>query len=80
MVEQKAHRGRLWKMLGTDQFIQGMWKYSFFAGAKAKKFLKDVEKEEQERIQGQWKQESPAKEFLDQVKSGADTDCIPRMM
>ena len=25
VVEQRAHRGRLWKMLRKDQFIQGMW-------------------------------------------------------
>ena len=29
--------------------------------AKAKKFLKDAEKEKQEGIQGQWQHESPAK-------------------
>ena len=27
VVEKKAHRGRLWNMLGKDQFIQGMWEY-----------------------------------------------------
>ena len=45
VVEQKAHRGRLWKMLGKDQFIQGMWEYFSLERAKAKKFLKDAEKE-----------------------------------
>ena len=45
---------------------------------KRKKFLKDAEKEKQEGIQGQWQQESLAKEFLDQEKSSADTDCLPR--
>ena len=46
-----------------------------FERAKAEFFQKDAEKEKQEGIQGQWQQESPAKEFLDQVKSSADTDC-----
>ena len=27
VVEQKAHRGRLWKMLGKDQLLKGMWVY-----------------------------------------------------
>ena len=45
-----------------------MWEYFSIERAKAKKFLKDAEKEKQEGIQGQWKQESLAKEFLDQVK------------
>ena len=29
VVEKKAHRGRLWRMLGKDQFIQGVWEYFF---------------------------------------------------
>ena len=45
VVEQKAHRGRLWKMLGKDEFIQGMWEYFPLERAKAKQFLKDAEKE-----------------------------------
>ena len=47
--------------------------------SEGEKFLNDAEKEKQEGIQGQWQQESPAKEFLDQVKSSADTDCTPKM-
>ena len=47
---------------------------------KAKKFLKDAEKEKQQGIQGQWQQESVAKEYLEQAKCCADTDCTPRMM
>ena len=39
-----------------------------------------AEKEKQEGIQGQWKLESPAKEYLEQVKCCADTDCTPTMM
>ena len=48
--------------------------------ATAKQFLKDAEKEKWEGIQGEWQQESPAKEYLDQVKSSADTDHTPKMM
>ena len=25
VVEKKAHHGRLWRMLGEDQYTQGMW-------------------------------------------------------
>ena len=64
-------------MLRKDQFIQGMWEYFSYARAKAKKFLRDAKRDKQEGIQGQWQQESPAKEFLKQVKSSADTDCTP---
>ena len=75
VVEKKAHRGRLWRMLEKDQFTHGMWEYFYLARAKAKKCLRDAEKEKQEGIRGQWQQESLAKEFLEQVKSCADTDC-----
>ena len=27
MVEQKAHGGKLWKLLGKDQFLQKIWEY-----------------------------------------------------
>ena len=48
--------------------------------ATVKQFLKDAEKEKWEGVQGEWQQESPAKEYLDQVKSSADTDRTPKMM
>ena len=77
---QKAHFGRLWKMLGKDQFVQReCGSTSLLKERKRKSFERDAEKEKQEGIQGQWQQESPAKEFLDQVQS-ADTDCTHTMM
>ena len=75
MVEQKAHRGRLWKMLGKDQLIQGVCENFSLARAKAKNFIKDAEKEKQEGIPGQSQRESSAKGYLEQVKR-----CTPRMM
>ena len=80
VVEEKAHRGRLWKMFGKDQFLQGMWEYFSQERAKAKKFLEDAEKERHEGIQGEWQQESPSKEVLEQVRRSPDTDCTPKMM
>ena len=78
MVEQKAHRGKLWKMLGKDLFIEKMWEYFCSERVKSKKFLEDAEKEEQEGIQGQWQQESHAEEVLDQLRRCADTGCTPK--
>ena len=52
VAEKKAHRGRLWRMMEKDQFIQRMWEYFSLARAKAKKFLRNAEKEKQEGIQG----------------------------
>ena len=40
----------------------------------------DAAKEVQEGIQGQWQQESPFKEVLEQVKEYSDTDCNAYMM
>ena len=51
-----------------------------FQSVKAKKFMKDAEKDKQEGMHGQWQRESPAKEYLEQVKSSADTDCTNKMM
>ena len=39
-----------------------------------------AEEEKQAGIQGQWQQESPAKEYLEQVKYCHDTDCNEPMM
>ena len=63
------------QMFGNDQFIQKMWEYFCLFRFKATKFLEDAKMEKQEGIQGQWQQESLAKEVLDQVRRCADTDC-----
>ena len=57
-----------------------MWEYFSHERVKAKQFLKDAEKEKQEGTQSPWQRESPAKEYLEQVKSSADTDFTPKMM
>ena len=61
-------------MLGKDQYIQGMWEYFSLERARAKKFMKDAEKEKQEGIQGRKQHESPAKEYLEEVKCCTDTE------
>ena len=35
VVEKKAHRGRLWRMLGKDQYLQGIWEYFSFERLKS---------------------------------------------
>ena len=79
-VEKKAHHGRLWKMLGKDQYMREMWESYSCERSKIKNFREDAVKEKQGGIQGQWQRESPAKEYLEQVKCRKDTDCTPRMM
>ena len=35
VVEKKTHRGRLWRMLGKDQYVQEMWEYYSWDGLKS---------------------------------------------
>ena len=67
-------------MLGQDQYIQELWENYSGERTRVKKFRESAEKERQEGIQGQWQRESPAREYLEQVKSRPDTDCTARMM
>ena len=80
VAEKKAHRGRLWMIFGSAQFLRGMWEYFTLKRACARKILADAAQGKQEGIQGQWQQESPIKEVLEQVKRNADTDCNAKIM
>ena len=42
---------------------------------RVKRFRELADEEKQAGIQGQWQQESPAREYLEQVKCCHDTDC-----
>ena len=68
---QTAHRGRLWKMMGKEQYVREMWEY--FCRERVKKFREQAEEKKQAGIQGWWQLESPAKEYLEQVKCSDDT-------
>ena len=80
VVEKKAYRGRMWKMMGKEPYLRGMWEHFSCERSKAKKFRQLADEEKQARIQGQWQQESPAREYLEQVKCCHDTDCNEPMM
>ena len=82
VVEKKAYRGRLLSENAGERPVhtRNVGVFLSCVRAKAKKFQKDAVKEKQEGIQGQWRQESPAREFLEQVNSNADTDYTPKMM
>ena len=57
-----------------------MREYLTLETAGARTILADVAREKQEGKQGQWQQESPFKEVLEQIKRSADTDCGPQTM
>ena len=53
---------------GHDQFTRGRWEYFTLERAEAKRIRDDAAREKQEGIQGQWQQESPFREILDQAR------------
>ena len=71
-AEQKTHHERLWKMMGKEQYERGMWEKE---RDRVNMFREQAEEEKQAGIQGQWQLESPAKEYLQQVKRRDDTYC-----
>ena len=80
VVEKKAYRGRMRTMMAKEQYLRGMWEHFSCKRSKAKKFRQLADEEKQAGIQGQWQQESPAREFLEQVKCCHDTDCNESLM
>ena len=57
-----------------------MWEHFCQERARVKRFREEAEAENQAGIQGQWQLESPAREYLEQVRCCNDTDCTHRMM
>ena len=68
------------KMTGKEPYLRGMWEHCSCERSKAKKFRQLADEEKQAGIQGQWQRESPAREYLEQVKCCHDTDCNETMM
>ena len=66
--------------MGKEPHLRGMWEHLSCERSKAKKFRQLADEGEQGGIQGQWQQESPAREYLEQVKCCHDTDCNESMM
>ena len=48
-VERKPHRGRLWKIFGSEPFLRGMWEYFFLKRAWARKIVADAAEEKTKR-------------------------------
>ena len=70
----------MWKVMGNEQFIRGVWEYFTLKRAEVKKILDDGSRERQEGIQGQWQQESPFREIMEQVRGNADMRCSAQMI
>ena len=67
-------------MMEKEPYLRGMWEYFLQERSRVKRFRQLADEEKQEGTQGQWQQESPAREFLEQVKCCHDTDCNEPMM
>ena len=80
VVEKKAYRGRIWKMMEKEPYLRGTLEHFSSERSKGKKFRQLADEERQTGIQGQWQQESPAREYLEQVKCCHDTACNESMM
>ena len=67
-------------MMGKEHYVREMWEYFCQERARVERFREEAEEERPAGgMQGQWQLESPAKECLEQVKCGNDTDCTHRM-
>ena len=80
VVEQRAHRGRMWKIVGKEPFLMDCGSTSLSKMAGATKIPEDPARERQEGIQGQWQQESPFREYLEQVRGHVEKGCGAQMM
>ena len=68
------------RMMGKSPYVRGMWEYCFQERARVQRFRELTDEEKQAGIQGQWQLESPAREYLEQVKFCHDKGCTERMM
>ena len=66
--------------MGRGQYVRELWEYFCQERARVKRFREEAEEETRAGIQGQWQLESPAGEYLEQVKCCNDTHCTHRMM
>ena len=62
------------EMIGKEPYLSRMWEYFLQERNRVKRFP-GLADEKQEGLQGQWQQESPAREYLEQVKCCRDTGC-----
>ena len=65
---------------GKEPYLRGTLEHFSSERSKGKKFRQLADEERQTGIQGQWQQESPAREYLEQVKCCHDTACNESMM
>ena len=63
VVEKKAYRGRMWKMMGKEPYLRGMWEYSLQERSRVERYRELADEEKQAGIQGQLQQASPAREY-----------------
>ena len=56
VVEKKAYRGRMWKMMGKEQYVREMWESFLQERSRVKRFRELADEEKQEAYRGRmWK-------------------------
>ena len=60
--------------MGKEPYLRGMWEHFSSERSQANKFRQLADEERQAAIQAQWQQESPTREYLEQVKCCHDTE------
>ena len=74
--EKKGHRGRMWKVFENEQLQRNVGVFHSQEG-RCKEDSSGCCSRKQEGKPGQWQQDFPFKEVLEQVKRSADTDRGP---
>ena len=61
VVEKKAYRGRMWKMMGKEAYLRWMWEYFLQERSRVKRFRELADEEKKAEIQGQCVREHSTK-------------------
>ena len=64
---------KMWKMMGKEPYLRVMREYFLQERSRVKRYRELADEEKRAGIHGQWHQESPARENLEQVKCCHDT-------
>ena len=78
MVEKKAHRGRLWKVFGSEQFKRGMWEYFTLKREGARITLADDAQENKKGSKVSGNRSLPSKKFWNKSKEVRIQLSVPR--
>ena len=80
MESSRIEEGTSWKNLGFHGASNSHVECGRMSLSKGKMIRDDAAQEKQERTRGQWEQESPFKEILEQSRRNEDVGCNSELM